>query len=109
MKTLIYISSGILNARHYNRGIKAHKQMVEALWRLYWVEFVKWTKSEDYEWRLDPLNNALDEFYAEFDLGQADKSRIPGKLKVSESSKIPPIRKKIRGFSTRIEGGRGGG
>ena len=77
--------SGILQGRHYNRGVRAHKIMVDALWRLYWSEFVKWTKIEDYEWRLLPLNNALDELHSEFDAADlriADKHRINEKLKV---------------------------
>lgn len=64
--------------------MKAHKVMVEALWRLYWEEFIKWVKAEDYEWRLEPLVNALNEMYSEFDcdLQSIDKNRINEKLEV---------------------------
>ena len=34
--------SGVLEVRHYNRGLLIHKFMFEALWRLYQDEFVKW-------------------------------------------------------------------
>ena len=55
-----------MNARHYNRSVKAHKSMVEALWRLYWQQFIQWIQMEDYSWRLDSLNIALEELYSEF-------------------------------------------
>ena len=41
--------------------------MLEDLWRLYWDEFVKWTKVEDCEWRLDILNNSVQELNSEFE------------------------------------------
>ena len=41
--------------------------MLEALWRLYWDEIVKWTKVEDCEWRLDILNNSVQELNPEFE------------------------------------------
>ena len=51
--------SGILNARHYYRGIKAHGLMAESMWILYWEEFQKWSVYEDYAWRIDNLNTVL--------------------------------------------------
>ena len=64
--------------------MKAHKYMVEAFWRLYWIEFVKWVKMENYEWRLDTLNGVLEDLYSEFDTlhQDADKIRIHAKMNV---------------------------
>ena len=80
----MFTCSGILDGKHYNRSIKAHKYMTEALWQLYWKQFVKWTQEEDYTWRLDPLNTSLEELYSEFDdinLWQLD-NRMHEKLQV---------------------------
>ena len=58
--------------------------MLEALWRLYWNQFIKWTKLEDCEWRLDISQSSLEELYSEFDnidVG-GDKTRICDKFKV---------------------------
>ena len=57
--------------------------MLEAIRRLYWEEFLKWLKIEDYEWRLDHLNTLLEEFYHEFDdIDTIDKTRIEERTEV---------------------------
>lgn len=57
--------------------------MLEALLRLYWDEFVKWTIMEDCEWRLDILNNSLKELHSEFEVSNTlENDRISNKLKV---------------------------
>ena len=57
--------SGVLEGRDYNPGLSLNRWMFESLWRLYWDEFVKWTKVEDCEWRLDILNNRVEELHSE--------------------------------------------
>ena len=53
------------------------------MWRLYWEEFLKWFRMEDYEWRLDHLNALLEEFCHEFDyIDSIDKIRIRERTKV---------------------------
>ena len=57
--------------------------MLEALWRLYWDEFVKWTKVEDCEWRLDILYNSVQELNPEFESSNKFKNdQIRNKLEV---------------------------
>ena len=57
--------------------------MLEALWRLYWDEIVKWTKVEDCEWRLDILNNSVQELNPEFESSKKLKNdQIRNKLEV---------------------------
>ena len=57
--------------------------MLEALWRLYWDEFVKWTNVEDCEWRLDILNNSVQELNPEFESSKKLKNdQIRNKLEV---------------------------
>lgn len=51
----------ILNAKSYNKCIDAHKIMSEVMRRLHWEQFDRWIKLEDYEFRLEPLNIALEE------------------------------------------------
>ena len=33
--------SGVIDGKHYNRGVRAHKYLYEALMRLAWAEFTK--------------------------------------------------------------------
>ena len=57
--------------------------MLEALWRLYWDEFVKWTKVEDCGWRLNILNNSVQELNSEFESSnQLKNDQIRNKLEV---------------------------
>ena len=57
--------------------------MIEALWRLYWDEFVKWKKVENCEWRLDILNDGLQELNPEFESSNTlENDRISNNLKV---------------------------
>ena len=57
--------------------------MLEAMRRLYWEEFLKWLKIEDYEWRLDHLNTLLEEFCHECDdIDSIDKTRIKERTEV---------------------------
>ena len=58
---------GIYNASHYYRAVKAHKQMLEAIWRLYWDKFREWLIQEDYEWRLEHIDATLTDIISEFD------------------------------------------
>lgn len=57
--------------------------MLEGMWWLYWEEFLKWLKMEDYEWRSDHLNTLLKQFCHEFDdTDSIDKTRIKERMKV---------------------------
>ena len=40
--------------------MKAHKILLEALSRLHWNRFLQWLESEDYSWRVEPLNECLE-------------------------------------------------
>ena len=75
-----------MNGKHYNRAIKAHKIMVEAMKRLHWGEFVKWLEDEGYEYRLDGLNSSLLELLSEIEytrqLDEIDQPRVEEKTKV---------------------------
>ena len=57
----------VLDGRHYNRGVLIHKRVLEALWRVYWDRFIKWTKFEECDWRLDTLRNYILKLYSELD------------------------------------------
>lgn len=78
----IFLILGILDARHYYRGIKAHTIMVEAMLRLYWEEFKKWLKNEGYDYRLTALNAYLEELCSEFDTQALEKINIKEKNQV---------------------------
>ena len=56
--------------------------MVEAMWRLYWEEFHKWLRNEEYEWRLDPLNRCLEELCTDFNPESIERNKIQDKLQV---------------------------
>ena len=62
----VLIFLGILDGKHYNRCIKTHKCMFEALQRSYWIEFEQWLKTEDMDYRLEHLTNALERLLSEF-------------------------------------------
>jgi len=64
--------SGILDGKHYNRCIKAHKCMFEALARCYWQEFRKWLENEEMEFRLENLSHALVEFRSTLGVANID-------------------------------------
>ena len=40
-------TSSLLQGKSYNRGIRAHKLLMEALFRLQWCEFLKWLQLQD--------------------------------------------------------------
>ena len=40
----IFENAGVIGEKHYNLGVLTHKCVLEALLKLYWDEFVKWTK-----------------------------------------------------------------
>ena len=57
--------------------------MLEALRRLYWDEFVKWTYVEDCEWRLDILNNNMQELHSQPESSNTfENYRISNKLEI---------------------------
>lgn len=72
--------------KQYNRAIKAHKMMYEALKRLHWEEFVKWLNTNDYSCRLDCLNASTAELVSEIEnvrnACEVDQPRFQEKLKV---------------------------
>ena len=68
MKIQFSLISGILGGRHYNRCVKAHKCMFEALSRCYWQEFLKWLETEEMDYRLEHITNALAELRSVFDV-----------------------------------------
>ena len=37
--------SGVLNGKHYNRAVRTHKYIYEALMRLAWGEFTVWVEA----------------------------------------------------------------
>ena len=39
--------SGVIDGKHYNRGVRAHKYLYEALMRLAWAEFMRWLETSD--------------------------------------------------------------
>ena len=39
--------SGVIDGKHYNRGVRAHKYLYEALMRLAWAEFMRWLETGD--------------------------------------------------------------
>ena len=41
--------------------------MSEAMRRLHWDQFIRWIKLEDYEFRLEPLNLALEELLSDIE------------------------------------------
>ena len=57
------------------------------MWWLYWEEFLKLVKMEDYEWILDHLNTLLEGFCHEFDdIDSIDKTRIEERTKVRKEA-----------------------
>ena len=38
----------VLKGRHYNRAVRTHKCMYEALYRLIWEGFLPWLKGQDH-------------------------------------------------------------
>jgi hypothetical protein len=45
----------VLGGRHYNRGMRAHKLVAEAIERLRWAAFLKWNNSQGHSVDLAPL------------------------------------------------------
>lgn len=39
--------ASVLEGKHYNRAMRAHKIVMEALWRLQWKSFGKWLREKD--------------------------------------------------------------
>ena len=39
--------SRVIDGKHYNRGVRAHKYLYEALTRLAWAEFMPWLETGD--------------------------------------------------------------
>ena len=37
--------SGVIYGKHYNRGVRAHKYLYEAMMRLAWAEFMRWLET----------------------------------------------------------------
>jgi len=38
-------TTSLLQSKSYNRGVRAHKLVMEAMFRLRWSEFIKWLAS----------------------------------------------------------------
>ncbi|KAK3729726.1 hypothetical protein QZH41_002049 [Actinostola sp. cb2023] len=50
IESVVYASgttSAIMNGKSHNRGVRAHKLAMEALFRLMWIAFIKWYNSSD--------------------------------------------------------------
>ena len=39
--------SGVIDGKHYNRGVRAHKYLYEAMMRLAWAELMRWLETGD--------------------------------------------------------------
>lgn len=78
-------TSGILNIGNYNRAVTSHKTMVDALSRLHWDSLLKWLKNEDYEWRVETLDESLRDSYCLFrrmvDIGE-EPEQLKAKMEV---------------------------
>ena len=74
---------GAIDAKYYYCGIKAHTIMLEAMWRLFWEEFLEWLKRENYEWRSEHRNVFLQELHSEFNGEETNKIRIKEKYQVT--------------------------
>ena len=57
--------AGVLDGRRYNRGVRLHKIMYEALMRLAWQRFVAWIQENQKESKttVDSFFSDIDEFY----------------------------------------------
>ena len=48
--------SGVIDGKHYNRGVRAHKYLYEALMRLAWAEFTRRLESSDPNHRIPEVS-----------------------------------------------------
>ena len=69
--------SGIMDGRRYNRGVRFHKIMYEALMRIVWMGFIPWLE-ENYREGYDTMNTAFMELKNLYDNICQDESESDG-------------------------------
>ncbi len=55
----------VLEGRHYNRGLRVHKLVSEALGRMRWSAFRKWNENHAYNLNLDELAHDFEDLRVE--------------------------------------------